>query len=95
MVSFSFAGNAEVTDLFKCKRSTTTCCANKELVHETLAQLYFNQPIPPHGHDTFLSHDAFPSHGHDTSQKYEEHESDEDSQLNKGEGLPFLSICPM
>lgn len=79
-----------MTDLFKCKRSTTTCCANKELVHEKLAQLYFNQPIPPHGFDTFLSHDGYQSHGHDSSQKYQEpesNESDDESELNAGEGL--------
>ncbi|XP_055320692.1 protein masquerade-like [Sitodiplosis mosellana] len=89
LIRFTCYGNAEITDLFKCKRPTTICCTSKELVHETLAQLYFNQPIPPHGHEPFLSH------SYDTLQKYEEPDSNEsnDSELNEGGVYSCPGVC--
>lgn len=82
-ILFRSKGTAEITDLFKCKRTTTSCCANSNVVHETLAQLYHNQPIPPHGHDAFLSH------SYDSMQKYGEHTGSKEGELNEGEGFHF------
>ncbi|XP_031626166.1 protein masquerade-like [Contarinia nasturtii] len=79
LVRFTCYGNAEITDLFKCRRPTTVCCAAKEVVHETLFAIYQNEPIPLGVH----SH----SHGHDSAQKIG------DTDLNKGEELMCPGVC--
>lgn len=71
LIGFHFVGNAETTELFKCKRPSTVCCASKELVHETLSQLLQSQPTPQIGYA-------------DSTQKIAE---TTEVNLNQGEGL--------
>lgn len=33
-----FTGNAEMTEVFKCRKSGTKCCAPKSLIKETIGQ---------------------------------------------------------
>jgi hypothetical protein len=48
------AGNAEMTDLFRCHKSGTQCCAPKSMIREVLDQKHGgtaqarNETFPPH-----------------------------------------------
>lgn len=46
LLSFTCFRNAEMTDIFKCKKSGTTCCAPKSRIHEM-------QGMMMHRNDTF------------------------------------------
>lgn len=42
-----FQGNAEMTDLFKCKKSGTICCAPKSRIHEVQGLMHRNDTSFP------------------------------------------------
>lgn len=48
LLSFTCFRNAEMTDLFKCKKSGQTCCAPKSRIQEIQGMMSRNDTIPPY-----------------------------------------------
>lgn len=48
LLSFTCFRNAEMTDLFKCKKSGTTCCAPKSRIQEIQDKMHRNYTYPPY-----------------------------------------------
>lgn len=48
LLSFTCFRNAEMTDLFKCKKSGTTCCAPKSRIQEIHEKMHRNQTYVPY-----------------------------------------------
>lgn len=46
LLSFTCFRNAEMSDLFKCKKSGTTCCAPKSRIHEVQGMMIRNDSFP-------------------------------------------------
>lgn len=48
LLSFTCFRNAEMTELFKCKKSGTTCCAPKSKIQEIQDKMHRNHTYPPY-----------------------------------------------
>lgn len=61
---FQYIGNAEMTELFKCRKSGTKCCAPKSMIREVMG---FKEETPSGQTDSAIQHTSVVSQSSTTA----------------------------